>query len=425
MLKGINSFDNILVKLKETVDYLGLGGEYYKKLSKPDIVLERPIEITLDNGKRRIFKGYRVQFNNTRGPYKGGIRFHPEADLDEVKTLSFLMNVKCAVANIPLGGGKGGIRVNPKELSGKELEKLSRAWVQAFYKDIGPDKDIPAPDVYTNPQIISWMVDEYSKIANRPTPAAFTGKPIDKGGSEGREFSTAQGGYYALRELAKKLKMKPEETRVVVQGFGNVGYNIARVLNEHGLKVIGLSDSRGGIFDIREKGMDPVNVLLTKKEQGKIGRCYCVGSVCDCENYKRVSNEDLLRLETDILIPAALENQITKDNVNKIKAKAIIELANGPITPEADQILFKKGVHVVPDILANTGGVIVSYFEWLQNLQNEHWSEKDVLEKLETVIKKEFNNIWAISISKRVDLRTAAYILGIGRIVEAMKKSNG
>jgi len=422
MSKKINSFDNVLKKLKETVTHLELDGDYYKKLSTPDKILEHTIEIGLDNGDKKKFKGYRVQFNNARGPYKGGIRFHPEVDLEEVKTLSFLMSLKCAVANIPMGGGKGGIQVDSKKLSGKELEKLSRAWVRVFYKDIGPEKDIPAPDVYTNSKIMTWMVDEYSKQAGKKSPASFTGKPIDRGGSEGREFSTSQGGFYALRELAKKLGMEPSETTVVVQGFGNVGYHAARILHEHGFKVIGLSDSKGGIVDKRKNGMDPENVLVTKKDEGRIGRCYCIDNVCDCDNYARVSNEDLLELEADILIPAALENQITEDNVGNIKARAIIELANGPITPEADIILYKKGVQIVPDVLANVGGVVVSYFEWLQNLQDEHWPEKVVLERLEKIINKEFNNIWTIAKTKKVDLRTAAYVLGIGRIVDAMNK---
>lgn len=420
-MSSINPFHNVLSKLKNTIDQLGLSEQWYKKVSVPDTVLERPISIILDNGQSATFKGYRVQFNNARGPYKGGIRFHPEANLDEVKTLAFLMAVKCAVANIPMGGGKGGIQVDPKKLSVGELEKLSRAWAAAFYDYIGPDKDIPAPDVYTTPKIMTWMVDEYSKLAGKPTPAAFTGKPLDHGGSAGREFSTAQGGYYALAELLKKLKKKPEQTRVVVQGFGNVGFHTARILHAHGFKIIGVSDSKGGIVDKRGLGMDPEKIMKTKEERGKIDGCYCVGSVCDCENYQHVGNAALLEVETDILIPAALENQITAANADRIRAAAIIEMANGPLTPEADAILFKKGIHVVPDVLANAGGVIVSYFEWLQNLHDEHWTEKEVLQKLEDIMVKQFGNVWTIAQTKKIDLRAAAYILGIGRIVEAMQ----
>lgn len=420
-MNKINPFFNAMKKLKESLDLMGVDGKYYEKLSQPEAILEKVVKIKMDDGNERTFPSYRVQFNSARGPYKGGIRFHPEADLDEVKTLAFLMSLKCAVANIPMGGGKGGIQVNPKELSEKELEKISRAWVRAFFENIGPDKDIPAPDVYTNPQIMSWMVDEYSKLAGQPILASFTGKNIKDGGSAGREFSTSMGGYYTLVELMKKLGRKPEDTTVAVQGYGNVGYHAARILHEKGFKVVAVSDSKGGIIDLRKQGMDPINILKTKKENGEIGGCYCVGSVCDCGNYKKNTNQELLEMDVDVLIPAALENQIAEENVNNIKAKVIMELANGPITPEADEVLFKKGIYVIPDILANAGGVIVSYFEWLQNLKNEKWTEEEVLTKLSTMMTKEFNNIWTIAEDKKIDLRMAAYILGIGRIIDASK----
>ncbi|MEA1981445.1 MAG: Glu/Leu/Phe/Val dehydrogenase [candidate division Zixibacteria bacterium] len=419
--QAINPFSNALKKLKTSIKYLEIDEKYYDILSKPEAVLEHDIKIEMDSGETKTFPGYRVQFNSARGPYKGGIRFHPEANLDEVKTLAFLMSIKCAVANIPMGGGKGGIQVAPKKLSQTEIEKLSRAWVREFFDKIGPEKDIPAPDVYTNPQIMTWMVDEYSKLAGKKSPAAFTGKPINQGGSAGREFSTSQGGFYVLIELLKKLKKNPAETTVAVQGFGNVGFHAARILHEHGFKVIIASDSKGSIYDMRGEGMDPNNIMKTKKEKGGIYDCYCEGSVCDCENYKKVSNNELLEMDVDVLIPAALENQITVENADRIKAKIVIELANGPITPEADEILFKKGIYVVPDILANAGGVIVSYFEWLQNLKNEEWSEEDVLKKLSDIMIKEFDNVWTIAQDKKIDLRTAAYILAIGRIVEAIK----
>lgn len=424
MSEKINPFKNVLKKLQETVGLLGLSEEWYNRLSKPDAVLEKTIKITKDNGQEESFHGYRVQFNNARGPYKGGIRYHPKADLDEVKTLAFLMAIKCAVADIPMGGGKGGITLDPRKLSEAELEKLSRGWVDKFFSAIGPDKDIPAPDVYTTPKIMSWMVDEYSMLAGQPTPAAFTGKPLEKGGSEGREFSTAQGGFIVLRELLKKLKMEPGKTRVVIQGFGNVGFHTARILHNEGYKIIGLSDSQGGIYDTQGKGMDPEKVMKTKEEKGFIDGCYCEGSVCDCENFKKITNRELLELDTDILIPAALENQITQENAGAVKATAIMEMANGPLTPEADAILHQKGIYVLPDVLANSGGVIVSYFEWLQNLKDQHWPERDVLEKLDMKLTKEFNNIWTISTVRKIDLRTAAYLLGLGRIVEAMKMRN-
>lgn len=416
----INPFRNTVQKLHEASKFLGLTEKQFQVLSTPDAVLERPITITLDSGQSATYKGYRVQFNNARGPYKGGIRFHTRASLDEVKALALLMAIKCAVADIPMGGGKGGVQVNPKELSEAELERLSRAWVRAFYQEIGPQKDIPAPDVYTTPQVMSWMVDEYSKIAGKPTPAAFTGKPIDHGGSAGRDFSTAQGGYYAVAELLKKLKLNPRETRVVVQGFGNVGYHIARILHEQGYTIIGLSDSKGGIHV--EGGVDPRHVMQMKEQQGHLAGVYCRGSVCEIIQHNKLTNEQLLELETDILVPAALENQITEENVHRIRAKAILEMANGPITPGADTILFQQGIHVVPDVLANAGGVIVSYFEWLQNLQDERWTEQEVFVKLENIMRRQFSNVWTIAQEKGVDLRTAAMMLGLGRIVEAMKE---
>jgi len=414
-----SSFDAVKKKLKETLKHLDLPDTWYDQLSTPDNVLQKPLTIKMDDGSTKTFTGYRVQFSNARGPYKGGIRFHPEADLDEVKTLAFLMTIKCAVADIPMGGGKGGITFDPKTFSSAELERLSRAWVKAMFEHIGPDKDVPAPDVYTTPEIMSWMVDEYSKLAGALTPAAFTGKPLDKGGSEGREFSTAAGGYYVLRELLKKMKIEPRKTEVVVQGFGNVGYHTARILHEHGYKIIGLSDSKGGIHV--PGGVDPSHVMQVKKARGKLAGVYCQGSVCEEVEFKHVSNAELLELQCDVLVPAALENQITEGNAGRIKTKAILEMANGPITPQADELLFKRGIPVVPDVLSNAGGVTVSYFEWLQNRANEHWSEKAVLDKLDAIMTKQFNNVWTISQTMKVDLRSAAYILAIGRIVDAMK----
>ncbi len=415
----INSFDTVIKNIQETVERLGVDQKYADLLIKPDAILERPIAINMDSGEEKKFNGFRVQFNNARGPYKGGIRFHNEADLDEVKTLACLMAIKCAAVDIPMGGGKGGITVNPKELSETELEKLSRGWVRAFYKDIGPDKDVPAPDVNTTPKIMSWMVDEYSKLAGRSVPASFTGKPLEIGGSAGREYSTAQGGFFVLRELLEKIGLTPKNTRVIVQGFGNVGYHTARILHENGFKIIGLSDSKGAI--LVPDGVDPRHVMEHKKASGKLAGVYCKGSVCEEINYQKLSNEELLETECDVLVPAAMENQITSKNAHKIKAKVILEMANGPITPEADEFLFSKGVYVVPDVLANAGGVTVSYFEWRQNLDNERWTEQVINSRLEEKMVKQFNNIWTISQTERVDLRSATYMLAIGRIIEAMK----
>ncbi|MFA6553110.1 MAG: Glu/Leu/Phe/Val dehydrogenase [Patescibacteria group bacterium] len=415
----IHSFDNVVKKIQETARRLKIDSSFVEKLSKPDATLERPITITLDSGASKTFNGFRVQFNNARGPYKGGIRFHPEADLDEVKTLACLMAVKCAAADIPMGGGKGGITVNPKELSEAELERLSRGWVQSFFNEIGPEKDVPAPDVNTTPKIMSWMVAEYSKLAGKNSPAAFTGKPLDIGGSLGREYSTAQGGFFVLRELLKKTGLTPAKTRVIVQGFGNVGYHTARILHENGYTIVGLSDSKGAI--LVPGGVDPRHVMEHKKASGKLAGVYCKGSVCEEIEYHQVSNEELLEADCDVLIPAALENQITDKNASQIKAKIILEMANGPITPEADSVLFKKGIYIVPDVLANAGGVTVSYFEWRQNLDNERWTEEVVNTKLEEKMVKQFNTIWAISMAEKIDLRSATYMLSIGRIVDAMK----
>ncbi len=414
-------FENAMEKLREVVTILGLSDADYEKLSTPHAVLEHALTIEMDNGEKRTFKGYRVQFNNARGPYKGGIRFHPSASLDEVKALAFLMSVKCAVVDIPLGGGKGGVQVNPKELSEAELERLSRTWVKAFYDDIGPERDIPAPDVYTNPQIMAWMVDEYSKLAGEPTPAAFTGKPISLRGSAGRLFSTSQGGYYALRELAKIIGMKPDKTRVVVQGFGNAGYHIARILHNEKYHIIGLADSKGGIM-VSEGGLIPEDVYKIKQETGTLVGVECNGDKCKEIDHKHVTSDGILEVDTDVLVPAALEGVVCKDNVERINAKAILEMANGPVTPDADRNLFKRGIYVIPDILANAGGVVVSYFEWLQNKKDEQWSEKEVLDKLEAIMKRGFNEMWEISQKRKVDMRTAAYILGVKRILQAMEQ---
>ena len=418
----INPFQNALTQLEKAVKVLKLDKKTYDSLLKPDQILEFPITVKMDDSHAETFEGYRVQYNNALGPYKGGIRFHPQANIDEVKALAFWMTIKCALVDIPMGGGKGGVRVDPKKLSKGELERLSRGWVQKFYPYIGPQKDVPAPDVYTNPQIMAWMVDEYSNIVGQWTPAAFTGKPLDKDGSEGREFSTGMGGYYILNELIKKLRLKPANAEVVIQGFGNVGYYMAEILHEHGVRISAVSDSKTAIYTEDEHGLEPIDVLTIKRQKGMIDGVYCRGEVCSDMSHKHFSKKKLLEMKSDILIPAALENQITKENAKKIKAKAVLEMANGPTTPEADEILHKKGIYVVPDVLANAGGVIVSYFEWEQNLEGLHWSEQEVLKKLKNKLVKAFNKVWQVSKSKKIDLRTAAYVVALERIAKKMKK---
>ena len=363
----------------------------------------------MDNGSTKIFKGFRSQHNDALGPHKGGIRFHPDVSRDEVKALSFWMTMKCAVVGIPLGGGKGGVIVNPKELSVVELEKLSRGYIRAIYKYIGPTQDIPAPDVYTTPQIMAWMMDEYEKLTGEHAPGVITGKPLHLGGSEGRGFATAQGGVYVLREAVKKMGMNPSETKVAIQGFGNAGSFMAKILSEDGYKIVAVTDSRGGAMNM--DGLD-IAAVEAHKAANK--------SVVGAPGTITVSNDDILELDVDVLVPAALENVITEANAVNVKAKVIIELANGPVTPEADKILHKSGVVFVPDILSNAGGVTVSYFEQVQNAMNFYWTEKEVLEKLEPIMTQAFADVWERKERYNVDMRTAAFIRAIERVREGM-----
>jgi len=404
----MNAFENAITQLKKAAAVRKTPEEVLARLSKPERELVISIPVKMDDGSTKFFEGYRVQYSSLRGPYKGGIRYHPQADIHEVRALAFWMSLKCAVAGIPMGGGKGGITVDPRQLSKAELERLSRGWVRRLYPVIGPKQDVPAPDVNTNGEIMTWMVDEYEKLTGDKTGATFTGKPVGKGGSEGREVATGLGGFYVFDALHKKLKL-PEHCTVVIQGMGNVGGNAAKIFVEHGHTVLAMSDSKGGIY--QEDGLDPKAVEAYKKEHGTL------------EGYpgaKQISNAKLLELECDVLVPAALENQITKTNAKKIKAKAVLELANGPTTPEADDILFGKGIYVIPDILANSGGVIVSTFEWEQNLKDEHWSEKEVLEKLKELLDRESQNVYDRGASLKTDLRRGAFALALERLESAI-----
>ncbi|MBL7147993.1 MAG: Glu/Leu/Phe/Val dehydrogenase [Nanoarchaeota archaeon] len=394
--------------LEESFKHVQVSEETKKILSKPQRILKVNIPLRLDNGNLEIYEGFRVQYNNARGPTKGGIRFHPDVSLDEVICLAFWMTFKCAVVDLPFGGAKGGIKINPKNLNEKELEKISREYIRKFYDFIGPDKDIPAPDVYTNSQIMDWMSNEYSKIKGEFTPAVITGKSIENKGSLGRDDATSKGAYYVLKEVIKKYRLK--NLRVAVQGFGNAGYNISKFLFEDGIKIVAVSDSQGGTYN--ENGLDPNKVLEHKKENKTV-----VGFAKD------ISNEKLLELEVDVLIPSALADQITKDNVDNIKSKYILELANGPVSLEADKILNKNGVIIIPDILANAGGVVVSYFEWVQNKENKYWSKEKVYRKLKEIMVKEFDNVLKISEKKKISLRLSAYILALERLHEAIKKN--
>ncbi len=419
-----NPFENAMKQLDKAAGIIDLDKDIHEILKSPDRVVSVSIPVRMDNGDVKVFKGFRSQYNNALGVYKGGIRYHPGVTIDEVKALSFWMAIKCAVVNIPMGGGKGGVIVNPKEMSEGEIEKLSRGYIQKIWRLIGSDKDVPAPDVYTTPQIMAWMRDEYEKLVGHSDPGVITGKPLEQGGSEGRSFSTAQGGVYCVKELTEKMNWKPEETTIAIQGYGNAGSHMARILHSLGYKIKAVSDSKGGVYN--EDGLDPEKVEKLKKDGGLLG-CYCVGSVCNIEEVstegpcRAITNGQILELDVDILIPAALENVITAENVEAIKAKAVVELANGPTTPEADEILKEKGIVVVPDVLANAGGVTVSYFEWDQNVKGEHWTELEVLDKLEKIMKESFAAVWQAKEKYGVDMRTAAFAVAIDRIAAKMK----
>jgi len=404
-----NPFENALLQLSRANAVKSFSAELIERLKVPNREIRVSIPVRMDDGSLRIFEGYRVEHNNARGPYKGGIRYHQDTDINEVKALALWMTMKCAVAGIPMGGGKGGVTVNPKSLSKTELEQLSRGWVRALSDILGPKKDVPAPDVNTTPEIMAWMSDEYGKITGDTSGAMITGKPLDKGGSEGRGTATAQGGFFVFSALREKLGL-PESCRVVVQGFGNAGDHAADLWTKAGHHVIAVSDSKGAI--VSETGLDIDAVTAHKK---------ATGSVVGMEGTRTISNEELLALECDLLIPAALENQIRADNVDTIRAKVIMELANGPTTPEADDTLFARGVQLVPDILFNSGGVTVSTFEWEQNLKGEHWTEAEVFDKLKTMLEREANNIYDTAQSLHTDMRRAAFITALGRIEEAMK----
>ena len=381
----------------------------FNQLKKPDRVLEATLRV---RGKK--YPAYRVQFNNARGPYKGGIRFHPTVTTEEVTNLAFWMSLKTAVVDIPFGGAKGGVRVDPKKLSTAELEELSRAYVRAFYEYLGPEKDIPAPDVYTNPQIMAWMLDEYEKVTKHQAPAFITGKPLESGGSLVRDSATALGGVYVLEEAVTTVRLS--EKTVAVQGFGNAGMNIAALLTERGYTIVAVSDSQGGIYD-------PAGLNITKVQEAKAKS----GSVTAYmkKRIKRISNEEVLELPVAILIPAALEGVITKRNAARIQATIVLELANGPTMVEADDILHKNKIVVIPDILANAGGVTVSYFEWVQNRKNEHWDEATVKQRLQEKMVRAFRQIWKEYETSDYDMRTVAHILAVKKIVKAMKFKSG
>ena len=394
-------FQNILNFLDEIKTIGNFSDNEIAILKHPQHIHKADLEL---NGK--TYHSFRIQYNNARGPFKGGIRFHPGVTEDEVKALSFWMSLKTAVVNLPLGGGKGGIQINPKELNEQQLEELSRKYMQAFHKFLGPDQDIPAPDVYTTPQIMCWMKDEYEKLTGTEAPGVITGKPLDCGGSLVRDIATALGGVYILEEAVKKLNLL--RPRVVIQGFGNAGMNAAKLLHERNYQILAVSDSQGGIYN--QAGLDINEVIQTKQQQR---------SVIHHTNAQQISNEELLQLECDILIPSALANVITDANAPNINTKIILELANGPVDPKADKILFQNNIQVIPDILANAGGVTVSCFEWQQNLKQEKWTEIEIKNKLQPIIINAYEKIYQQAKNNHYDLRTAAYIIAIKKILAA------
>jgi len=403
-------FQNALNQLRKAAEILNLDKASVEALSLPQKIIETDIPLRRDDGRIEHYTGFRVQHNDARGPFKGGLRFHPNVNLDEIKALAFWMSIKTAVVDIPFGGAKGGIIIDPAILSELELQRLSRAFIGSIKEFIGPNKDVPAPDVNTTPQIMAWMVDEYCKLTGQNNLGVITGKPLVYGGSKGREPATGQGGFYVLEELAKKIHLIPKETSIIIQGFGNVGGHFALLARKGGYKIIGLSDSSGAIYN--QGGFDPQQVMEFKKHGNAISQ-YSQG--------KKMSNEELLIKECDILAPAALEDVITAENADQIKAKVILELANGPTTTDADKILHQKNITVVPDVLANAGGVTVSYFEWVQNQTGFYWDEKTVLERLHPIMVNSFEAVWQMSKEKNIDLRTAAFVIAVKRIAEAMK----
>jgi len=387
---------------------LGLSADELDLLDMPRRSFTVHFPARMDSGKTKMFVGHRVQYNDARGPAKGGIRFHPALTIDHIKDLAFLMVLKCSVVNIPFGGSKGGVVVDPKQLSRNELEQVTRGYIRAIADYIGPFKDIPAPDVYTDEKIMVWILDEYERIKGEHVPAVVTGKPVELSGIKVRSYSTSLGGLYVLEEAMSKIGMDKAGVRVAVQGFGNVGENAARILHERGYQVVAVSDSSGGI--INPRGLDIPAVMLHKDKTRR---------VTDFKDGINISNEELLACDCDVLVPSALSDQLTVANAGDVKARIVLELANAPTTPEADQILLENKIMLVPDILANAGGVVVSYFEWSQNLNNDYWEEEKVLQKLKNVMTTAFNDVYALCSEERCRMRRAAYQLAVKRILYA------
>ncbi|MDR0136233.1 Glu/Leu/Phe/Val dehydrogenase [Metabacillus idriensis] len=407
--ESLNLFQSTQTIIKEALNKLGYSEEFFELLKEPVRMLTVRIPIQMDDGSVKVFTGYRSQHNDAVGPTKGGVRFHPEVSEDEVKALSIWMSLKCGIVNLPYGGGKGGIICDPREMSLKELERLSRGYVRAVSQIVGPTKDIPAPDVFTNSQIMAWMMDEYSRLREFDSPGFITGKPLVLGGSHGRETATARGVTICIEEAAKKKGISLAGARVVIQGFGNAGSFLAKFMHDAGAKVIGISDAYGALYDA--DGLD-IDYLLDRRDS--------FGTVTTLFT-NTITNKELLALDCDILVPAAISNQITAENAHQIKASIVVEAANGPTTIEATRILTERGVLLVPDVLASAGGVTVSYFEWVQNNQGYYWSEEEVAERLQKVMVDSFENTFQTALVHNVDMRLAAYMIGSRKMAEASR----
>jgi len=411
-------FTDAKQRLERALKYVSMSEDAIEHLKYPKASLTVSIPVRMDNGSLRIFQAFRVRYDDTRGPTKGGVRYHPNVSLEEVQSLAFWMTFKCAVLNLPFGGAKGGITLNPKELSRMELERLSRGYIDAIADFIGPDVDSLAPDVYTNSMIMGWMMDQYSIIRRQITPAVVTGKPISMGGSLGRDTATATGAFYVIETILPKFQKLPQNTTVAVQGFGNAGAWIAELLFTAGYKVVAVSDSQGAIYN--KKGLDIPSIRNFKEFHRGIRELYCKGTVCNISDTEVLSNQELLTIDVDVLIPAALENQITEENMGNIKAKFIFEVANGPINSAADETLQARGIHVFPDILVNAGGVTVSYFEWVQNRSGLYWTLAEVNQRLKQKMVEETEQIWEIAQQQNISPRTAAYVHALNRLGEAI-----
>jgi glutamate dehydrogenase len=412
-MNGQPDANNVLrstqIVIEQALRKLGYGDEMIALLQEPIRMLTVRIPVRMDDGTTKVFTGYRAQHNDAVGPTKGGVRFHPDVNEDEVKALSIWMSLKCGIADLPYGGGKGGVICDPRKMSFRELERLSRGYVRAISQIVGPTKDIPAPDVMTNSQIMAWMLDEYSRIREFDSPGFITGKPIVLGGSHGRETATARGVAVMIEEALRTKGIPLQEARVVIQGFGNAGSYLAKFMNDAGAKVIGISDVNGALYN--KEGLD-IDYLLDRRDS--------FGSVTNLfEN--TITNEELLELECDVLVPAAIENQITSVNAPKLKAKIVVEAANGPTTLEATRILTDRGILLVPDVLASAGGVIVSYFEWVQNNQGYYWSEEEVDTKLKKMLLRGFQQVYEVHQTRGVDMRLAAYMVGVRKMAEAVR----